>query len=1270
MDNSRYKDIASTILDHDLVDPDHLKKAIAAHKKAVENGKEISFTDFLVEKGLVRPEDVESLLDHSGPESPSMDLDPPPENADISEHESVKGQKQEGNVYDQHTQRTSQSRRNRFLIIGAIIGILGIIVVYTYYQYSQSRSARKALQKARNLKEKHRYQEALDVISNQLLEPYPSSSAASDGKTLQANIRKILDRKQTVQSALDDIRSKISQRKTTLPEEELNHLTKTFDRVDDLYNKHATFLKNRFRSSTPSNDPDLLKQIQELRETLRKLARETWETVFEQKKKQIRKLIEQQKIRRAFESAKTFQKNYNDVRDPDTTPLSDLANTWISKEYRNTLRSVKEMVKSGKADQGLKRFREALSAYESFVSEERQSGDLKKLKKLRSQSSSKKQDSGGETAITGGAGEEERDTDGVSGARSDTEEEASSTTKKKKKTNRSEAPFNLSLLLTEEGSMIEGRIIRVNDQQVVVETGSEKTTITLDQLNPASATQALHKAGQQRKAIEYAIENQAYHAARTVLSGMENQDQTWQEASVNASNQFLDQVLQMSSETRREHISRKEKKLKEEQIQTLQSNEYKPSEIPVQSVERLVYTGDVSRRLDIVFVNDGWTNELQPKYNKLCERLVKRLLNVKPFINYKRYINFHRINVISEQTEIDGSTPLGTSVQGDDDRIISDYGKAEQAARAAPDTDLVVNVVNIEDGRATGTIRHQPGVITIDRSGRVGATFVHELGHAFGNLDDEYVEESKNRSYSREEEDRHINTSRVSDPLKVKWHYWAFPKPPTGRAVGTYEGAYYNAEGYYRPSPNCRMKSSSTRRFCVVCFEQMEKSFYHNVSPLDRVEPFRQSVEIFKNENRKLLAHTITTKARGEPFGALRANWYLNGRPLENTESTTLKTWVNTGSLSLPPGTHQLGVHIHFRNRRVRRDHGYLSDAHVWTVKVRPYEKPNIGVGDRRETRAGSPFELPLKLDGTSRKNGLRIKPLSLPPGARFDGDKTRINWTPTPRQTGSHSLRVGVVDPNRENEVVLNRTIRLTVKPNGRKNESPLMYVPPVMVVEEGEPMNDRIRAWDPDNDFLTYRVSGSPNGLTLKPNSGRLHWKVDYRNPFRKKMTVTVTDGQTEVSKDMQLVVKDQPLPDVFKRSGYSAMSALRSRNAGVVMQVFRDKLKNLPRLYQFMESIRLLRHRESSVRNLAIDRVRSIFESRKPAMKERYIHILFSTVKPHMFHFTDSPQVLSFLQSMVNLAQRAQAASSKAKTIGSRLDTIRKYNKKRGVDLDSSD
>jgi hypothetical protein len=88
---------------------------------------------------------------------------------------------------------------------------------------------------------------------------------------------------------------------------------------------------------------------------------------------------------------------------------------------------------------------------------------------------------------------------------------------------------------------------------------------------------------------------------------------------------------------------------------------------------------------------------------------------------------------------------------------------------------------------------------------------VHEFGHAFGGLADEYfylTEESDQYPLDVEPWEPNI-TTRVD--FASKWEDML----PDG--AGLFEGAGYREKGIFRPAPDCRMRTNRCEGFCPVC---------------------------------------------------------------------------------------------------------------------------------------------------------------------------------------------------------------------------------------------------------------------------------------------------------------------------------------------------------------------------------------------------------------------------------------------------------------------
>lgn len=100
---------------------------------------------------------------------------------------------------------------------------------------------------------------------------------------------------------------------------------------------------------------------------------------------------------------------------------------------------------------------------------------------------------------------------------------------------------------------------------------------------------------------------------------------------------------------------------------------------------------------------------------------------------------------------------------------------------------------------------------------------VHEFGHSFAGLADEYAyEQEPLELYPLDIEPWEQNITSLVD-FAQKWQDLApaatpLPNDATGGpAIGLYESAGYRLKGMYRPSADCRMRTNQNPEFCPVC---------------------------------------------------------------------------------------------------------------------------------------------------------------------------------------------------------------------------------------------------------------------------------------------------------------------------------------------------------------------------------------------------------------------------------------------------------------------
>ena len=101
---------------------------------------------------------------------------------------------------------------------------------------------------------------------------------------------------------------------------------------------------------------------------------------------------------------------------------------------------------------------------------------------------------------------------------------------------------------------------------------------------------------------------------------------------------------------------------------------------------------------------------------------------------------------------------------------------------------------------------------------------VHEFGHSFAGLGDEYAYEQEQLDvYPLDVEPWEPNLTTLVD-FQTKWKHLLAPKTPipTPAAkqqyrLGVFEGAGYRLKGVYCGARDCRMRSNGIDHFCEVC---------------------------------------------------------------------------------------------------------------------------------------------------------------------------------------------------------------------------------------------------------------------------------------------------------------------------------------------------------------------------------------------------------------------------------------------------------------------
>jgi hypothetical protein len=251
-------------------------------------------------------------------------------------------------------------------------------------------------------------------------------------------------------------------------------------------------------------------------------------------------------------------------------------------------------------------------------------------------------------------------------------------------------------------------------------------------------------------------------------------------------------------------------------------------------VKELLDNGPSSSKADIVVLGDGYDRDEMHKLRADAERLIGVLFDREPFKTRKTDFNVRLIETPSENSGVTEprerkypSTILGCFFNTFDiPRYMLTYSnKTMREIAANVPYDVIIIVVN--------TPRYGGGGIfnlystSCSNNELAGYVFVHEFGHSFAGLGDEYYSSqvAYNDAYPKGTEPWEPNITALLDTLHVKWGDLIAPGTPVptpndstyAGIVGCFEGAGYSAKGLYRPSRDCIMFSKKLQEFCPVC---------------------------------------------------------------------------------------------------------------------------------------------------------------------------------------------------------------------------------------------------------------------------------------------------------------------------------------------------------------------------------------------------------------------------------------------------------------------
>jgi len=302
------------------------------------------------------------------------------------------------------------------------------------------------------------------------------------------------------------------------------------------------------------------------------------------------------------------------------------------------------------------------------------------------------------------------------------------------------------------------------------------------------------------------------------------------------------------------------------------------------SVFDVMVNGSVDKKVDILILGDGYAKGDMDKFRKDAKHFSEQLFSYQPFKNRKKDFNVRAMEVISDESGIDipdkniwKKTALGTMYNtfGSARYVLTEENRMLRDIAGTTPYDFITILVN--DNRYGGGGIFNLYTTCFTKPTKAGQewemdyVYVHEFGHCFGGLGDEYYNSqiSYVDFYPKGIEPWEPNVTRTNTVETLKWKNLMTPaiQIPTPWAktdydsieairgkldrlasdyaekreplmkqsnailkdprfvgkVGAFEGSGYTSTEMYRPAIDCKMFALNPVDFDPVCAAALEQ---------------------------------------------------------------------------------------------------------------------------------------------------------------------------------------------------------------------------------------------------------------------------------------------------------------------------------------------------------------------------------------------------------------------------------------------------------------
>ena len=248
--------------------------------------------------------------------------------------------------------------------------------------------------------------------------------------------------------------------------------------------------------------------------------------------------------------------------------------------------------------------------------------------------------------------------------------------------------------------------------------------------------------------------------------------------------------------------------------------------------EVLLQPADTAHCIHVAYVAEGYQEAEMPTFLEDARIAMEALFSHEPFKSLRD--RFEIIAVKSPSKDSGTSEPRRgiwreTALQSHFDTFYSDrylttlHLKQLHDWLAGTPYEHIIVLVNTEEYGGGGILNSYN--LSMTHHPKFRPVVVHEFGHSFAGLADEYAyEQEQIPMYPADVEPWEPNITTMVD-FESKWRDMMATSTPLptpdnnmyAHAIGAFEGAGYSLKGVFRPTHDCRMRTNENPEFCPVC---------------------------------------------------------------------------------------------------------------------------------------------------------------------------------------------------------------------------------------------------------------------------------------------------------------------------------------------------------------------------------------------------------------------------------------------------------------------